>query len=87
LKLSLTTSLNSPVKDVIKTLKGGDRLRLVLKGRTVLAETKDGKTAGSITTARQPELVKCLGAGHEFVAKVTRIAGGACEVEIRPGVI
>lgn len=87
LTLMTRTTLNSPDPAVLATLAPGALLTLRLLGParpTIVAETPDGRRAGSITSAWQAQLVTCLEQGYKFQAQVLRIDGGACEVEIRP---
>jgi len=78
------TALNSPVPEVIKTLRPGDILNLNQQGRTVVALTSQGKQAGSITFRRLADLLECIGQHWIYVAEVKRITGGMCQVYIRP---
>lgn len=80
------TTLNSPNPAVITQLKPGDILALHLQTPRgpVIAVTDGGDTAGSITSAILARLITCLDAGHQFIALVLAVQGGACDVEIRP---
>jgi len=78
------TALNSPVPDVVKALRPGDILTLHQEGRTVVALTREGKRAGSITFRRLADLLECMDQQWTYVAEVKRITGGMCQVCIRP---
>lgn len=81
------TPLSSPKAAVLKKLKVEDVLDVVLqanpdKTSTVVA-AKDMQVAGSIVSARSPQLIRCLKEGYEFEAKILELAGGLCTVEVR----
>lgn len=81
------TTLSSPNPAVIVTLAVDDILDLRIPDPQIpriLAIATGGNTAGSVTVGRQAELVACIRAGVEFIARALSISGGACEVEIRP---
>ncbi len=79
------TPLNSPQAAVIKTLKVGDVLDVDLsKAGKVVVARKAGAIAGSLTPFRLVELIDCMQHGRKYVAVVTQLKGGYCEVEIRP---
>jgi len=74
------TLLNSPVPRIVKTLKPDQELQVVLQVGPpvrVLIQTADGETAGSITGARLPQIIKCMEAGVEYGATVISIKEGA----------
>ncbi|WP_168254116.1 hypothetical protein [Rhizobium leguminosarum] len=77
------TILASPNFAVIRTLAVGDILTVALSGARVVAQAAGG-IAGAITSARLPEIIQCLTAGQDYVARVTTINGGAVTVEIYP---
>jgi len=81
------TPLSSPKAAVLKKLKPGDILDVVLqanvdKTSTVVA-AKNMQVAGSIISARSPQLIRCLKEGYEYEAKVLELTGGLCTVEVR----
>ncbi len=86
--LIFSTTLNSPVQHVISELSVQDILDVVRRApqeRLIVATTSDGDVAGSITHARQVDLLRCMeDEGMAFVAVVQRVSGGACDVQIRP---
>lgn len=88
--ISFKTILNSPNSSVIAQLKPSDILKLKLKSPTgpLVAITKEGKEAGSITSAMLARLIECITGGHKYIAKVIEIDGGKCEVHVsaEPGV-
>lgn len=89
--LVVDTTLNSPEADVVKQLKKGSRLRVDLgkspAGRDILlALTKDGKIAGSLTPPQVLDIMNCLRGGHSYIAEVqAEPSGGECRVRIRSG--
>jgi len=82
------TILNSPDPDVLKDLRKNDVLIVTLKVRNgqniLVAETQDGRTAGSLTLPLLPRILECMGQAFEYVAIVTDILGGRCIVIIQP---
>lgn len=85
--LIFSTTLNSPNPDVISGLEIDQVLKVRRPDpteRRILAVTEDGQTAGSITHGKQADLLRCLEEGRSFVAIVKNVAGGACEVQVRP---
>jgi hypothetical protein len=82
------TFLNSPVPAVVATLKVGDILQVTLStvnSATILEAVADGgDIAGSLTPARLPQIVECIGKGFTYVAIVQEKNGGSVRVEIRP---
>ncbi len=89
--LVVDTTLNSPEPAVVKTLKKGAKLVVELgrstQGRDLLlAKTRDGKVAGSLTPPRVLDIMHCLKTGHKYIADVSADpAGGECRVRIRTG--
>ena len=80
--------LNSPVPAVVKTLAVGDALDVVLvraaAGPRLEARTASGRTAGSITFDGVAVLVRCIEAGHQYVAVIASLpGGGVCIVTVR----
>jgi len=84
--LVFPTILNSPKVSVISKLRAKDVLRLNLAGPAgpVVAVTKEGETAGSITEPRLVDLIRCMNTGHKYIALVLSIDAGACRVQVRP---
>jgi len=85
--LTERTSLSSPVQAVLATLAVGDILLLRIdpkNQRTLLAVTRGGLTAGSITSRLQPSFMRCIDSGYAYIARIVSLSGGLCEVEIRP---
>ena len=80
------TRLQSPVPEVISTLKPGDILTLkTTAGRApVVAVNALGKTAGSIVPSSLSSLIRCIENGFSYVANVISIRGGICIVHIVP---
>jgi hypothetical protein len=76
--------LNSPKASVLKTIHVGDVLTVELQDQTLVAVTKVGAIAGSLTPLSLLDLIDCIGKGRRYVACVTDLQGGLCEVEIRP---
>jgi hypothetical protein len=76
--------LNSPKASVISKLKVGDELDVVLQVKSLIARAQSHGAAGSLTPKSLAALIECIEKGHEYIAKVIKLSGGACEVEIRP---
>jgi hypothetical protein len=86
-KLTTKVILNSPDSKVLNKLKVGDVLIVQLQKPTgpVVVVTRDGKVAGSITSAILTSLIRCLELGNQYVAEVLELSAGKCQVLIRPG--
>lgn len=79
-----TVPLNSPKAQVISKLKVGDELDVILVNHALIARAPIHGAAGSLTPKSLADLVQCIEAGNEYVAKVISVSGGVCQVEIRP---
>jgi hypothetical protein len=79
------TNLASPNITVVNTLTVGSVLTVVLQNAPLRVVAMAGAaTAGSITSARLPDIIQCLRSGQRYEARVTQINGGAVTVEIYP---
>jgi hypothetical protein len=82
------TTLNSPNRGVISTLRAGDRLEVKLESgppQRLLAKLSTGETAGSITSPSMLQIVRCIVDGHhQYEAEVLSIRGAVCQVQIQP---
>ena len=81
------TTLNSPNRTVIATLRQGDVLDVDLDSgppQRLLAATRAGATAGSITSPSMLQIITCIKAGHAYIAEVLTIRGAVCQIQIRP---
>lgn len=79
--------LSSPVDDVVANLKRGDTLSVRRgpgSGKSLVAVTQSGRTAGAIVSSQQARLVACLEEGFEYVALVKSLSGGAVDLQVRP---
>jgi len=79
------TNLNSPVPAVVATLKPGDVLTVRLEPGPpvrVVVQTAAGLTAGSITGAKLPQIIKCLEAGVNYKADIVSVKGAAVRVRV-----
>lgn len=77
------TVLNSPVPDVLRTLKKGDVLKVMLHERSLVAAKENNEIAGALTPPLLPRIVECINEGYEYIAIVDAILEGKCTVEIR----
>lgn len=77
------TILNSPVPEVVSTLKTGDILKVSLRERSLVAVTENNAVAGALTPPLLPRIVECINEGYEYIAIVQTVSGGRCIVEIR----
>lgn len=75
--------LNSPQPLIVRKLKKGDILSVEVDGKSLVAKL-EGDKAGALTPSSLLDLLDCIEKGKEYVAVVTTIKGGFCEVEIRP---
>ncbi len=78
------TTLNSPDRRVLVTLRDGDELAIELREGRRLVATSGGRVAGSVTSASHARIVQCMHDGREYQAVVLSVRGGACDVRIRP---
>jgi hypothetical protein len=84
-QLVFSAVLQSPIASIIRLLKVGDELNLELRSTNgpVMAVHKTHGDVGSIVN-RIAELIPCLEAGTDYVAKIISIAGVRVLVEVRP---
>jgi hypothetical protein len=68
----------------VSKLKVGEELEVHLQGKSLIARTLSHEAAGSLTPKSLATLIECIAKGNEYIAKVIKVSGGACEVEIRP---
>lgn len=82
----VTVPLNSPKPAVVAGIKVNDVLDVDLdpSQSTVVAKTKGGATAGSLTPPQLADLIDCLKKGKKYKATVLKVKNGLVEVEIRP---
>ena len=83
--LVIDTQLSSPRAAVVKELKVGDRLAVVVEqqgGVKVVVLKHRGQSAGGIASPELPRLLQCLEAGTEYSAKVMRIHGPQISLRI-----
>jgi hypothetical protein len=83
-----TTTLNSPNRTVVTTLRTGDLLTVVFQAgppQRLVAEHSSGATAGSITSPSMLQIIQCITqGGHGYVAEVLSVRGAICQVRVRP---
>ena len=80
------THLSSPVPEVVAELQVGDTLAVKYQPPRgpLYAQTSMGNKAGSIVTGEQVTLINCISKGYSYKAEVIKLAGGKCELEIKP---
>jgi hypothetical protein len=82
------TTLNSPDRTVLASLRVGDMLTVVFQPgppRRLVAEQSPGVVAGSITSPSMLQIIQCISRdGHAYVAEVLSIRGAICQVRVRP---
>ncbi len=78
------TILNSPNPAVLRTLRVGDFLDVVIatQPRKILQAKKGVDTAGSITFPQMGQVIRCLEDGETFKAEVVSVSGGQCHVRV-----
>lgn len=83
-----TTTLNSPNRTVVTTLRTGDLLTVVFQAgppQRLVAEQSPGVIAGSITSPTMLQIIQCITqGGHAYVAEVLSVRGAICQVRVRP---
>ncbi|AVH43721.1 hypothetical protein [Agrobacterium tumefaciens] len=77
------TILASPNSAVTSTFVVGSILTIGISGPRVVAMS-GGNIAGSITSARLADIIQCIAARQQYMARVTDINGGAVTVEVYP---
>jgi hypothetical protein len=79
------TILSSPQPAVIGKLRPNEQLEVAFESQTdqrvIVAKTGSDEIAGSITG--EGRLRTCMIEGHQYVAIVQSVNGGACRVQIR----
>ncbi len=84
--LSQQTTLNSPNRAILSQLSKGTVLDVSVNktGKAVTVEALfNGQVAGTITSSIIQRLAECMEKGHQYVAEVIDVQGGACRVQIR----
>ena len=79
--------LASPKQKVIVKLQVKQILKVELSDNNkppVLAITKDNEVAGAIIPSDLSTLVDCIKKGYSYKAKVVKIDGASCTVDIEP---
>jgi hypothetical protein len=83
-----TTTLNSPNRTIVASLRAGDTLAVVFQAgppQRLVAEQSPGVVAGSITSPSMLQIIQCITqGGHAYVAEVLSIRGAICQVRVRP---
>lgn len=85
-KLAFRTQLASPNIEILHKLKVGDQLAITLETKgSIVAVTKDKALTyvGGILSRNQSKLKNCLQNGFKFIAKITALDGGNCEIQIQ----
>jgi len=79
--------LASPKRNVLSTLKVGDKLDLQAQPQDshyVLYASSSGNPAGVITHALIAQIIRCIvEGGHTYIAYVITLDDGSCSLEIR----
>jgi hypothetical protein len=81
------TTVNSPDRAVLATLRPGDVLNVEYRQGPpiqLIARTANGAVLGSLTPPSLPQIVQCSREGYQYSAVVIEIRGGACSVQIQP---
>lgn len=81
------TTLNSPDRTVVATLRIGDVLEVRLQAGPPrqLVAVAGSAVAGSITSPKSAQIIQCISQkGWTYVAEVRSIRGGLCQIEVRP---
>ena len=84
--LSQQTTLNSPNRAILSQLSKGTVLDVSVNktGKAVTVEALfNGQVSGTITSSIIQRLAECMEKGHQYVAEVIDVQGGACRVQIR----
>jgi hypothetical protein len=82
-ELKLSTRLASPISVVIDSIEISSVLDVVLFNDSVVVLSQSGEIAGSIIGRDAVRLKKCIESGANYVARVTSLVGGNCDVHIR----
>lgn len=85
-KLTSETTLSSPNAAVLAQLQAGMELDVEVddsSGARVIRATYQSQIAGSITSAVIQKIADCIELGHQYLAEVLSVSGGACRVRVR----
>lgn len=80
------TSLNSVIAAVLRNVRPTDLLDVVfLPGppQRLVAQDRNGNTAGSITSRSMLQIIECIQGGRQYVAEVLSIQGGTCQIRVK----
>lgn len=84
-ELVVPTFLHSPAPLIINALKKGDKLAIGYtspKG-PIVALNSSGDIAGTILTKYNAQLISCMDKGTKYIALVTEVNGGNCDITIK----
>lgn len=79
------TTINSPDRTVLATLRVGEVLDLILDNgppRRLLARTAGGQIAGSITSPSLAQLIRCMQDDVAYGLEILSLRGAVCQVRI-----
>lgn len=81
--IKFVVAISSPQESGLNGLKSGENLRVRVDRRKVLVVRLDtGTVIGSINWANNDQLIRCIEAGTEYVAKVLSIDDGLVRVQV-----
>lgn len=86
-RLIIETAISSPKEAVIKQLKTGDILQVILEdvaGSSVIALYFSGQKAGGITHASTNRLRECIREGTVYEATVISKSDGQVRIRVKP---
>lgn len=82
------TTLNSPNRNVLASLRAGDSLSVEFEAgppQRLIARHGSGAIAGSITSPSMLQIIQCITQGGvSYVAEVLAVRGAVCQIRIRP---
>lgn len=86
------TTLNSPVPQIVRDLKEGSVLSVVIevsqsatRMKTIVAKDESGRTAGALTPPGLVTIINCMEQGFKYEAVVLeKVVGGLVRVRIQP---
>ena len=87
--IAFNCKIHSPIPQIVPQLITGDFLDIILVNQNnfdvlTLYTQKSGDLTGSIAAAPKiPTLVKCIKAGHTYIAEIMAIQGASISIQVR----
>lgn len=85
--LSKNFILQSPNQAIVKSLKVGDKLNILVgnsNSRIIVVQTLNGDMVGTLIGISMIAVLNCIEKDYRYIGIITKIDGGACHINVRP---